>query len=70
MCYNNCRGVMIMNKRQSKALEQAIASVEMEGFKFTDEKKKLCEALVDGDMSFDKFLKDLKEGKLSVRRGS
>lgn len=58
-----------MNEKQRKALEQAIASVEMEGFKITDEKKKSCEQLLDGVISYDKFLADCKEGKLSAYLG-
>lgn len=58
-----------MNKKQHKALEQAIASVEMEGFKITDEKKKLCEQLLTGAIPYDKFLADCKAGKLSAYMG-
>lgn len=54
-----------MEEKQRKAFEQAIASVEMEGFKITDEKKKVCEQLLNGEIPYDKFLADCKAGKLS-----
>ena len=50
-----------MDSKQKKALEQAIASVEMEGFRFTDKDRKLCEALVSGEISFAKFIEDFHE---------
>lgn len=58
-----------MEEKQHKALEQAIASVEMEGFKITKQKKKLCEQLLNGAISYDKFLADCKAGKLSTYLG-
>ncbi|MBP3271118.1 MAG: antitoxin VbhA family protein [Ruminococcus sp.] len=58
-----------MDDKQRKALDQAIASVEMEGFKFSDKKKKLCEDLLDGVIPYDKFLADCKAGKLSAYLG-
>ena len=62
--YNVKSGGENMDKKQKRSLEQAIASVEMEGFRFTEKDKKLCEALVSGELSIAKFLKDCKAGKL------
>lgn len=58
-----------MNTKQKKSLEQAIASVEMEGFRFTEKDKKLCEALVSGKISFTKFIEDCKAGKFKAYVG-
>ncbi|MBR6046046.1 MAG: hypothetical protein IKP47_10480 [Ruminococcus sp.] len=58
-----------MDSKQKKALEQAIASVEMEGFRFTDKDRKLCEALVSGEISFAKFIEDCKSGKFKAYVG-
>ncbi|MBR6102542.1 MAG: antitoxin VbhA family protein [Ruminococcus sp.] len=58
-----------MDSKQKKALEQAIASVEMEGFRFTDKDRKLCEKLVSGEISFSDFLKDCKAGKFKAYVG-
>ena len=58
-----------MEEKQAKALRQAIASVEMEGFTMTDKKKKLCERLLTGSLPMDKFLADCKAGKLTAYLG-
>lgn len=60
------QGVITMNDKQKKSLEQAIASVEMEGFRFTKNDKKLCEALVSGKIPFSKFIEDCKAGKFKA----
>ena len=59
-----------MDEKQTKALRQAVASVEMEGFKMTVKKKQLCEKWLTGSICYDKFLDDCKEGKLSAYLGS
>ena len=59
-----------MDEKQTKALRQAVASVEMEGFKMTDKKKQLCEKLLTGAIPYDRFLADCKAGKLSAYLGS
>ncbi|MBQ8965034.1 antitoxin VbhA family protein [Ruminococcus sp.] len=58
-----------MDKKQKRSLEQAIASVEMEGFRFTEKDKKVCEALVSGELHIEKFLEDCKAGKLKYYVG-
>lgn len=55
-----------MDSKQKKALEQAIASVEMEGFRFSETDRKLCEKLVSGEISLATFLNDCKAGKFSA----
>ncbi|MBR1383902.1 MAG: hypothetical protein IJ555_08875 [Ruminococcus sp.] len=58
-----------MDKNKEKSLEQAIASVEMEGFRFSDKDKKLCEKLVTGEISIAKFIEDCKAGKFKAYVG-
>ena len=50
-------------------LEQAIASVEMEGFTFTQKDKDICKALASGDLSLSKFIEDCKAGKFRTYVG-
>ncbi len=50
-------------------LEQAIASVEMEGFTFTQKDKDICKALASGELSLSKFIKDCKAGKFRTYVG-
>jgi len=42
-----------------KALSSAIASVEMEGYVFTDYHKQLCEAVVTGKMTKQQMIENL-----------
>ena len=58
-----------MDSKKKKALEQAIASVEMEGFRFTEKDKKLCEKLVSGEIVLSDFLNDCKAGKFKAYAG-
>ena len=50
-------------KDKTNTLEQAIASVEMEGFNFTQKDKDICKALASGEISLSKFIEDCKAGK-------
>lgn len=52
-------------KEKNNTLEQAIASVEMEGFNFTQKDKDLCKALASSELSLSKFIEDCKAGKFS-----
>ncbi len=54
---------VVMDSKKKKLLEQAIASVEMEGFAFSAKKKKLCQDILEGVVSYEKFLADCKKGK-------
>ncbi len=38
------------------AVENATASIEMEGFKVSEESKAMCEKVLDGKMSFEEYL--------------
>lgn len=58
-----------MDKKKKDALKQAIASVEMEGFRFSEKDKKLCEKLVSGEIPYAKFLADCKAGKFKAYVG-
>jgi hypothetical protein len=60
---------MTMDKKKKNTLEQAIASVEMEGFRFTEKDKKLCEKLVSGEIPYTKFITDCKAGKFKAYVG-
>ena len=68
MWYNNLinyeRGVymrQISNDERISALDNAIASVEMEGFEFADGEKELCMAALEGKITKDDFIKILLE---------
>jgi hypothetical protein len=39
-----------------EAIENAAASVEMEGFKITEQDKKWCEKLQNKEITFDEYL--------------
>lgn len=41
------------------ALDNAFASVEMEGFRYSDGEKDLCMEVLDGKLSKDEFIKKL-----------
>ena len=49
----------IRKKDVKKALSSAIASVEMEGYVFTEYHKKLCEAVVTGKMTKQEMIENL-----------
>ena len=50
---------VLEKKDVKKALSNAIASVEMEGYVFTDYHKKLCEAVVTGKMTKQEMIENL-----------
>ena len=41
---------------REKAVENAVASVEMEGFHVDKETKKMCERLLKGEITYDEYL--------------
>lgn len=43
--------------KRRKAVDYAIASVEMEGFKFTEEEKKDFDKIVNGEMTLEEHRK-------------
>ena len=43
------------------ALDNAFASVEMDGFRYSDGEKDLCMDVLDGKLSKDEFIKKLLE---------
>ena len=51
----------ISNNEKITALDNAIASVEMEGFVFTDGEKKLCMEALEGKITKEDFIKILLE---------
>ena len=51
----------ILNKDKTTALNNAIASVEMEGFEFADGEKELCMEALEGKITKDDFIKILLE---------
>jgi hypothetical protein len=44
-----------------QALQNAAASVRMEGFELSDEIMKLCKEAMDGKISYSEYLSTLKE---------
>ena len=52
------RGCGVMNKKIDcvDALNSAIASVEIEGYKLDDEQKEFCFEFVSGNMNKDEFI--------------
>lgn len=46
---------------KEKALNNAVASVEMEGYKLSTEDKRLCMDMLDGKLSKADFIKTLLE---------
>lgn len=51
----------ISNDEKTAALDNAIASVEMEGFVFSDGEKELCMKALEGKITKDEFIKILLE---------
>lgn len=51
----------IANNDKISALNNAIASVEMEGFEFADGERELCMAALAGKITKDDFIKILLE---------
>ena len=51
----------ISNNAKISALNNAIASVEMEGFEFADGEKELCMAALEGKITKEDFIKILLE---------
>lgn len=51
----------IPNNEKISALNNAIASVEMEGFVFSDGEKELCLKALDGKITKEDFIKKLLE---------
>ena len=51
----------VSNNDIINALDNAIASVEMEGFVFCDGEKELCMAVLEGKITKDDFIKILLE---------
>ena len=41
---------------REKAVENAVASVEMEGFQVDEETKMMCERLLKGEITYDEYL--------------
>ncbi|MDY6016991.1 MAG: hypothetical protein SPI97_05195 [Oscillospiraceae bacterium] len=53
--------VIFMGMSHSKAIENAAASVEMEGFVVTEEYKMLCEKLLVNEITFDEYVELIKK---------
>lgn len=51
----------ISNDERINALDNAIASVEMEGFEFADGEKELCMDALEGKITKEDFIKKLLE---------
>ena len=51
----------ISNNAKISALNNAIASVEMEGFRFADGEKELCMKALEGKITKEEFIKILLE---------
>lgn len=52
-----------MSPLYTKAINNAVASVEMEGFAVTDECKALCEKLLDKTITFEEYLEAVKKSQ-------
>ena len=48
-----------MNKNLEQALNNAIASISMEGFVFTDKQKQICADVLDGKITKEEYIKML-----------
>ena len=48
-------------ERKEMALNNAVASVEMEGYKISDNEKELCMEVLDGKLTKDEFIKIMLE---------
>lgn len=46
---------------KTQALNNAVASVEMEGYKVSEDEKKLCMDVLNGILTKDEFIKKLLE---------
>lgn len=44
-------------REKKMALNNAVASVEMEGYKISDNEKELCMKVLDGELTKDEFIK-------------
>ena len=55
----------ISNDERMRALDNAIASVEMKGFEFADGEKELCMAALEGKIIKDDFIKYIWSGIFS-----
>ncbi len=62
---NRERGILFMSRatlrEKEKALNNAIASVEMEGYSVSEYEKKLCMDVLNGKMTKDDFIKTMLE---------
>ena len=48
-------------REKKMALNNAVASVEMEGYKISDDEKELCMEVLDGKLTKDEFIKIMLE---------
>ena len=48
-------------REKKMALNNAVASVEMEGYKISDNEKELCMKVLDGKLTKDEFIKRMFE---------
>lgn len=48
-------------REKKMALSNAVASVEMEGYKISDNEKELCMEVLDGKLTKDEFIKIMLE---------
>ena len=48
-------------REKKMVLNNAVASVEMEGYKISDNEKELCMEVLDGKLTKDKFIKIMLE---------
>ena len=48
-------------REKKMVLNNAVASVEMEGYKISDNEKELCMAVLDGKLTKDEFIKIMLE---------
>ncbi|WP_337869576.1 hypothetical protein [Hominilimicola sp.] len=48
-------------QEKKAALDNAVASVEMEGYRVSDVEKKLCMEVLDGKLTKDEFIKIMLE---------
>ena len=51
----------VTNNEKITALDNAIASVEMEGFVFSEGEKELCKKAIEGKITKEEFIKILLE---------
>ena len=48
-------------REKKMVLNNAVASVEMEGYKISDNEKELCMEVLDGELTKDEFIKIMLE---------